>query len=123
LSVLPPVQCAVPARARPLRDAWFADAADPTLPRELLPRRHVCLLRDVLTGGAECCRRDRRERHRRLLAGRCVLDVQLGGVLPRAAADRLEAEPEPAFRGGDEVVPLHLRPDERRGAVLAAAVL
>ena len=36
--------------------------------------------------------------------------VQLGAVLPRAAADRRPAEQEPALRGGAAMVPLHLRP-------------
>ncbi len=34
-----------------------------------------------------------------------------------------QAEPEPAVRGGDALVPLHLRPDERRGPPDTAALL
>ncbi len=47
--------------------------------------------------------------------------VQLGAVLPRAAADRQRAEPEPALRGGARLVPLHLQPDRRRRARPRAA--
>ena len=53
-------------------------------------------------------------RERRLHAGRRLLALQLGAVLPRAAVHRQRAEPEPALRRGARLVPLHLQPDRRR---------
>ena len=38
-------------------------------------------------------------------------------VLPRPVADRHPAQPEPAVRGGDALVPLHLRPDRTTDAL------
>ncbi len=60
---------------------------------------------------------------RRLRPPGRVQRLQLGDVLPRPADDRHQAQPEPAVRGGDALVPLHLRPDEHRRAAVAAAVL
>ena len=61
--------------------------------------------------------RDRRQRRRP------VLDLQLGAVLPRAAADRDAPEQEPALRGGAALVPLRVRPDEHRHRDAGAAAV
>ena len=123
LDLLPPVRAGDASPAEPLRrstgcSSW--DTQRQALPAALLP---VQLLDETNTGkyrfaaGAPARRVGRAavsRGGRRLRGRRRLRPVQLGDLLPRAADDRDQAEPEPAVRRGAALVPLHLRPHRHR---------
>ena len=119
----PPVHGAVPARAEAIRARGPAQPPDPGHPAARTTRA-------TISGSAATRRAATVAVH--ASAQTDIVDFELGGAYsiynweiffhaPLMVA--VQAHPEPALRGGDALVPLHLRPHQHRGAPLPAALL